>query len=82
MIGPGMDNYQLALKAVREAPSDPQNTLQLAITMKELALIMFGMHLVNDHFPETTVFVLASLLEKLEEVADAQEFLPKLPHDA
>jgi hypothetical protein len=68
-----MDNYVLALRAVREAPSDPENTLQLAITMKELALIMFGMHLISDHFDEPT-FVLADFLEKLDEVITAQEF--------
>ena len=74
-----MDNYQLALKAVREAPSDPDNTLHLALTMKELALLMFGMHLISDNFSET-VFVLADFLDKLDEVITAQGFLEWWAH--
>jgi hypothetical protein len=80
VIGPGKDNYALALRAVREAPSDPENTLQLAITMKELATITFGMFLVNTLFPELC-FTVNDVLTKIEEVSEAQEFLPKLPLD-
>jgi hypothetical protein len=78
VIGPGMDNYQLALKAITGASDDPENTLQLAITMKEFATVTFGMFLVNTLFPELA-FVVGDVLNKLEEVSDAQEFLPKLP---
>jgi hypothetical protein len=79
VIGPGMDSYQLALKAIKGAPDDPENTLQLAITMKELATITFGMFLVNTLFPELC-FTVNDVLTKIEEVSEAQEFLPRLPH--
>jgi hypothetical protein len=80
VIGPGLVNYETALRCVREAPHDPDNTLALAITMRELACLTFGMLLVNTLFPECADTV-CDVLEKIEEVSEAQEFLPRLPHD-
>jgi hypothetical protein len=79
VIGPGLDSYQLALRAIKGAPDDPENTLQLAVTMKEFATITFGLFLVNTLFPELA-FSTSDILSKLEETTEAQEFLPKLPH--
>ena len=78
MIGPGMENYERALQAIRESPHDPDTTLTLAITMRELACLTFGMLLLNTLFPECA-YTVCDVLEKIEAVSEAQEFLPSLP---
>jgi len=77
VIGPGMSYYKSALRAIADSPDDPENTLQLAITMRELATLTFGLYLVNTLFPEMA-HVICDVLEKVEAVSEAQEFLPKL----
>ena len=45
--------------------------------MRELATLTFGLYLVNTLFPEMA-HVICDVLEKVEAVSEAQEFLPKL----
>jgi hypothetical protein len=73
-VTPSPDAYKLGLEAIRRTPDNPEHTMMVALTMKEYATVAFGTLLMNEHFPELA-FIVHDFLEKLEELAEAQEFL-------
>lgn len=54
--------------------NDPDETLQFAITKKELGTILFGLHFVHRMFPEHSEDIEA-LCAKIVEISEAQNFL-------
>lgn len=72
---PHWERYALGVRSVEIANDDPQKTMQVAVTERELALWVFGLILVVRLFPEI-VEVVEMSLTKLRELSAAQEFLP------
>lgn len=72
-----LPHYALAMEAVSRAPDDPENTLMVQLTTRELCSVFFGLLLLNNLFPETA-FIVDACLAKLEELSEAQEFLPRI----
>lgn len=75
MTSAGLENYQLAIEAIRLAPSDPEDTLMVQFTKQDLCVFLFGSMLINSLFPEM-VFEVDDLWSKVDELSDAQSFLP------
>jgi hypothetical protein len=71
---PSFARYRISFLGVVHSPHDPEDTIQLALTRKELAMVLFGTQLVNALFPEL-VLVSRVLQNKVEEVGVAQEFM-------
>jgi hypothetical protein len=61
---------------VHRCEQDPEDTMHLTVTKKELGVILFALHFVHRIFPEMSKFV-EGLCEKLEEISRHQEFLRK-----
>lgn len=72
---PGWQRYYLGVQSVARQPHDPEDTMQLAITHRELALFVFGVMLVGTLFPELRRAVIAAN-HKLIELSAAQDFIP------
>jgi hypothetical protein len=68
----------MAAKNVHVQPHDPENTLSLALTQRDLALTVFGNMVLMHLFPELGGFI-REFNGKLMEVGLAQEFLPEDP---
>jgi len=64
----------MALRAMQTHKHDPEDTLALAITQRELAILTFGIWLVARLFPEVSPGTLEPLLHRVQELAEAQEF--------
>jgi hypothetical protein len=64
----------MALRAMQTHKHDPEDTLTLAITQRELAIITFGIWLTARLFPEVSPSILQPLLHRVGELAEAQEF--------
>jgi hypothetical protein len=71
------NQYAISVVALCKADHDPENTLQVALTRRELTACSFGMILLTRMFPELGGIVHA-LIEKLGELGEAQEFFPGL----
>jgi hypothetical protein len=69
----GFDIIKLG-KVVSESESDPEHTMQLALTQRELGLVLFGLHFPYCLFPELQDD-LRDLCKKIQEVGVAQEFI-------
>jgi hypothetical protein len=72
--------YYMAVIAALTSSDDPENTLTVALTHKDLCLIVLGLITGCQLFPETGQDG-ALLLEKIEELIDAQGFLPNISAD-
>lgn len=70
----GLDTIRMGVINVLTSSSDPQKTLQLALTHRELALIVGSLYFPARLFPELTGDV-QGLIWKLEEINKAQGFL-------
>ena len=74
----GGEFMHLGSLSVTEIPSNPDITMHVAVTHRELALLVFALVFPGRMFPELADDV-ASLIEKLQELSAAQEFLPLSP---
>lgn len=70
-----LEKMALGYIASRNEPDDPDDTMQLAVTKQELALIVFGGYLTLRLFPDLGG-KLMRLNKRLMELSVAQEFLP------
>jgi len=70
------EKLMLGIRSVAMNEDDPDNTMQIGVTQRELALITFGGYLVLKLFPELGGTCMR-LQEKLIELSEAQEFLPR-----
>lgn len=71
---PSWDRNRIGAISVAAAKDDPQETLQLALTEREVALFAYGNMILAFMHPEFRGVVGRANL-KLMEVADAQKFL-------
>lgn len=71
---PGIVRINLGYAAVTEQPDDPDQTMTLALTHRETAVLVFGAILVHAMFHELGGVVFR-FLSKVEEVSEAQNFL-------
>lgn len=62
--------------AIKSEPNDPEDTLQLALTHRDLAMFLGGAVLIGTIFPEFEDEV-KEMMTKLQEITGAQEFLPE-----
>ena len=69
-----LDLYAMNFFLVQEAANDPEDSLQMAVTRRELALLLFGALLIGRLFPELSMYC-AELYQKLTELSEAQDFL-------
>lgn len=72
---PSWDRYYLGVHSIFHAKHDPEDTMQVALTERELAVLAFGTMLVSTMFPEVGR-VGRDINGKLIELSMAQEFLP------
>lgn len=70
----GAKLYAMAVWSVQEASNDPEDTLQVAMTMQKLALFSLGLSLVFRLFPEIGNLA-ADAARDLRELTQAQAFL-------
>lgn len=70
------DRRLLGVKSVVNSVHDPDNTMQVALTSRELALVAYGLFEVNRQVPEFGRLC-HELVGKLVELSDAQAFLPE-----
>lgn len=75
---PGWQRHQIGVISVLHSRNDPDDTLTVALTHSELALVVFGAMMIHDLFPECRGHT-ASTLRKLGELSGAQKFLPDDP---
>lgn len=64
---------QFAVRVVVEAPNNPEDTVTVALTLRDTAVVALGLLLTGRLFPE----ILEAATEaatKIHEVGDAQEF--------
>lgn len=73
---PTWEQYVLGAVSIMQEKDDPDDTLQLALTHRELAAVAFGNLILNRFMPEFGG-VLYKLQTKLRELATAQDFLPR-----
>lgn len=72
---PGSTIVNAGVSSVFKSKDDPEDTMQIALTHRDLALIVFYMTFTARLFPELSIET-ASLMSKLIELAAFQEFLP------
>lgn len=72
----GAEMYWIGVRSIELAQEDPEDTMQVAVTHRDLAIIALGANLVIRLFPEVREQV-GHTAAKLEELAHAQGFLPK-----
>lgn len=77
---PGGYLYPYAIVTIQQAPNDPENTLQVALTLQQLAVLGLSLSLATRLFPEIRSNI-NELSRKLSELSEAQEFLPSLDED-
>ena len=70
----GMEVIFNGMQAVTQLPDDPERTLQVALTQRELGIITFALYFPWRIFPEIAPEI-NSLCENLIELTEAQEFL-------
>jgi len=70
----GLEVIYNGMKAATNLPNDPENTLNVALTQRELGLITFALFFPWRIFPEISEEI-NELCEKLVELTVAQEFL-------
>lgn len=70
---PGMKRLQVAYISVIDAEDNPENTMQLALTARELSTILMGNMLISTLFGELGN-VTGRLNLKLFELSKAQDF--------
>lgn len=75
---PPHERYVIGVYSVINAEDNPEKTMQLAVTEKDLALIAFSSMVTGMMFPEVGRHV-SKMSLKLMEVSDAQDFLPWEP---
>ena len=63
------------LDVVQSVESNPENTMMVALTQRDVALIAFATNVIMRLFPEVVSAVI-ELLAKMLELSDAQGFLP------
>jgi hypothetical protein len=78
---PGYKRYALGALSVLNERHDPEDTMTLAVTHSELALITFSNMVTATLFPEVAERVV-ELNGKLIELSEAQAFLPWEPGEA
>ena len=72
---PFWQRYYVGVASVMQADDNPDTTMQVAMTEKDLALSSFGIMMVGVLFPECGK-ACRELGRKLVELSKAQEFLP------
>ncbi len=75
---PSWDLYSLNALLVFAAEPDPEDTLQMAITRQEFAVMLWATLVLGRLFPETQNATLA-LYRKLTELSEAQDWLDITP---
>jgi hypothetical protein len=70
-----LEKLALGYIASRNEADDPEDTMQLALTKQEVALVVFGGFLVNRLFPDLGGKCML-LNQKMMELSVAQDFLP------
>lgn len=75
---PGWQRYYVGVLSVIAQPDDPEETMQVALTHRDLALFTFGAMLVGTLFPECVEAVRITN-KKLIELSAVQEFIPWEP---
>lgn len=73
---PSLFRMMVGLAAVDFEPHDPDMTMQFAFTQRELAATVAGLNALGLLHPELGG-VVAALLAKIEDVSQAQQFLPQ-----
>lgn len=72
---PGLWVVQKGIRAVAGEPDDPENTMLVALTQRDLATIVFTVCFCVRAFPETARAT-ESLMKKLIEISAATGFAP------
>lgn len=72
---PGLHSMTTGVLSALLSTHDPENTLQVALTNRDLGLIAFGITLCSLLFPEMRP-ALRDLHIRLAELAEFQQFLP------
>lgn len=72
---PTLAAMALAIHAGLTHKNDPEDSLLVSLTHRDLAHVTLGLWIISRLFPELVTEGLEGLLEKIQEVAGAQEFL-------
>lgn len=77
---PYFERYRIAVGAIAMAPSNPEDTMLVALTHEELAVYVLGAILVRRLFPEVEGAGHRAI-EKLYEINEATQFTARLADD-
>lgn len=76
-VPPGLTVMKLGVGSVTKAQDDPENSMTLALTQRECAIVSFGNMLICYLFPELIDYC-NQFANKMLEVGVAQDYLPPI----